>query len=279
KRRNTSLSSLLSPLPPPPPPPPPPQSVLSQGSCRVLKKLKSARQPLEVRVNKKRRQKDIDPIHEEESHEENVEPTTIGRLPLIIVGSNNPVDDQRSFVTKTQVAGLSLSDANDRDAGKDGSSTARKQRRTLGPKRASTGQQNIGFPDVSRRLTEMHRDPTFVQIDTLVERGVFGLLDLLVPDQPRVALVSNGAECIVINKRFYEEHTPPKLMAILRSKVQPYPSDNDLQVSLQTHVDWQQRKKRALQSAMKRGRARHVNVHDSRDTGVPQWTDRRVSRC
>ena len=40
------------------------------------------------------RQKDIDPIHEEESREENVEPTTIGRLPLIIVGSNNPVADQ-----------------------------------------------------------------------------------------------------------------------------------------------------------------------------------------
>jgi len=48
---------------------------------------------------------------------------------------------------------------------------------------------------------------------------VQGLVDVLVPDQPRVALVSNAAECIVINKRFYLEHMPPKQLAVLRSQV------------------------------------------------------------
>ena len=44
-------------------------------------------------------------------------------------------------------------------------------------------------------------------------------MDILAPDQPRVALVSNGVECIVINKRFFLEHTPAKLIALLRRKV------------------------------------------------------------
>ena len=46
-----------------------------------------------------------------------------------------------------------------------------------------------------------------------------GLTGVVFSDQPSLSLVSNGAECIVINKKFYLEHATEETLRGLRKEV------------------------------------------------------------
>lgn len=46
-----------------------------------------------------------------------------------------------------------------------------------------------------------------------------GLADMLFDNQPEFSLVSNGTECIMIEKKFFLEHASQKLMVQLRENV------------------------------------------------------------
>ena len=39
-----------------------------------------------------------------------------------------------------------------------------------------------------------------------------GLADIILGPQPSFCLISNGAECVMINKEFYKEHCPQALI-------------------------------------------------------------------
>ena len=39
-----------------------------------------------------------------------------------------------------------------------------------------------------------------------------GLADIILGPQPSFCLISNGAECVMINKEFYKEHCPQALL-------------------------------------------------------------------
>ena len=54
---------------------------------------------------------------------------------------------------------------------------------------------------------------------TLSCRVVQGLAALVFPDQPSLCLVSNGAECMFIDKRFYMDNCPPELSRRLKTEV------------------------------------------------------------
>ncbi|VDO21667.1 unnamed protein product [Schistosoma margrebowiei] len=53
-----------------------------------------------------------------------------------------------------------------------------------------------------------------------------------------VSLVSDGAECVAINKKFFVEHCPTNFLNWLRSKVQPFPSVEELESKLNTYREW-----------------------------------------
>ncbi|KAH8878465.1 Kinesin heavy chain [Schistosoma japonicum] len=53
-----------------------------------------------------------------------------------------------------------------------------------------------------------------------------------------VSLVSNGAECVAINKQFFVENCPTNFLNWLRSKVQPFPSVDELESKLNTYRQW-----------------------------------------
>ncbi|XP_071483428.1 uncharacterized protein [Diadema antillarum] len=96
----------------------------------------------------------------------------------------------------------------------------------------------------------------FVQIDVLRQKDVFGLPMLcrecgfIDVDQPSLSLVSRGAECIMINKRFFLEQANQYVYRHLKEIVRPYPLGETLQEHLQLHTDWEDYKKRAVSDVL-----------------------------
>ncbi|XP_067685461.1 cyclic nucleotide-binding domain-containing protein 2-like [Haliotis asinina] len=88
-------------------------------------------------------------------------------------------------------------------------------------------------------VTEADENPEFVLVQTLTKGQVFGLEQVVLGDQPSLSLVSNGVECLMINKRFYLDHCPPALLRRLKTQVSPYPSDERLQGDLVVRADWE----------------------------------------
>ncbi|XP_070579571.1 cyclic nucleotide-binding domain-containing protein 2-like isoform X2 [Ptychodera flava] len=116
------------------------------------------------------------------------------------------------------------------------------QKRTL-----ATDLDNAKRPE---ERTEADKHPVFVVLHTLEKGGIFGLAPLVFFDQPSLSLVSNGAECIMIRKKFYMEHTTEDIRRRLRRQVQPYPSDEELQNSLQDYMNWAEYKDQTLSSTV-----------------------------
>ncbi|XP_052779563.1 uncharacterized protein LOC128216902 [Mya arenaria] len=95
-------------------------------------------------------------------------------------------------------------------------------------------------------LSESDLNPQFVQIQTLIKGDVWGLADLMLEAQPSFMVVSNGADCVLINKAFYSRHCSEGLQRQLKQDLCPYPSDDSLQESLQVSVDWDAHRKYEL---------------------------------
>ncbi|XP_001640187.3 uncharacterized protein LOC5520360 isoform X2 [Nematostella vectensis] len=93
-----------------------------------------------------------------------------------------------------------------------------------------------------------------------------GVQSMLFDDQPSLSLVSNGAECIMISKKFYLSHCTDAMRRRLLTTETPYPNDDALQRSLQDKVNWDAYKKKTMKSVvnsmpyMKR-RSEDLQVH------------------
>ncbi|XP_077979880.1 uncharacterized protein LOC144435182 [Glandiceps talaboti] len=101
-----------------------------------------------------------------------------------------------------------------------------------------------------QELTEADKNPEFVVLQTLEKGGIFGLAPLVFFDQPSLSLVSNGAECIMMRKKFYMDYTTEDIRRHLRRHVQPYPSNDELQKSLQDYMNWGEFKYQTLTSTV-----------------------------
>ncbi|XP_039403307.1 cyclic nucleotide-binding domain-containing protein 2-like isoform X4 [Mauremys reevesii] len=99
-------------------------------------------------------------------------------------------------------------------------------------------------------LTSRTETPVIIAIDTLLQGSVFGLLDFFFEDQPNLCVVSNGAECLKISKKFYLHHASKDLLQRLRKKERSYPSDAELKEQLQQEIQWQIFRKAALKSTV-----------------------------
>lgn len=120
------------------------------------------------------------------------------------------------------------------------------------------------FPisEVSRATTssqEHRRHTVFVQLGLLHPRSVFGLSTLLNFEedfqflQPAsVSLVSRGAECVMISKKFFMNQASELTKKWIRHNVRSYPSRATLQRNLQDKINWDAYKQGVIQTVITR---------------------------
>ncbi|PAA86556.1 hypothetical protein BOX15_Mlig008304g2, partial [Macrostomum lignano] len=108
------------------------------------------------------------------------------------------------------------------------------------------------YDDLDAGQVELTHQPEFVHMQTLTRGAVFGLQDLFKPDQPSLCVVSNGAECLLLDKAFFLEHSPRQLLDRLRNRVTHYPSRAQLQTRLQERVNWEAYKQLLVRGAVRR---------------------------
>ncbi|XP_069059561.1 cyclic nucleotide-binding domain-containing protein 2-like [Pleurodeles waltl] len=90
----------------------------------------------------------------------------------------------------------------------------------------------------SRMLEEDGESQIYIHIQTLRSGDVFGLAYAVYDDTPSMALVSDGAECILISKEFFKKNTDEAYLSRLSTKVQPYPSKEMLENKMQDYINW-----------------------------------------
>ncbi|KAJ8297714.1 hypothetical protein KUTeg_024245 [Tegillarca granosa] len=68
-----------------------------------------------------------------------------------------------------------------------------------------------------------------------IEQVAFGMID----KTTSVILVSDGAECILINKKFFKQHLTDRAAKDIRRTYQPLPTEESLQQKLQDKTNWE----------------------------------------
>ncbi|XP_013412839.1 uncharacterized protein LOC106175407 isoform X1 [Lingula anatina] len=118
--------------------------------------------------------------------------------------------------------------------------------------------------DYGARPKDKEDPAMFVTVKTLTKGTVFGLTEFIYGKQTSLSLVSNGAECIMIEKKFFSEHAPQALMNRLREEIFPFPGDEELQQGLQTRVSWEAHKRAAFSQTIRAIQMKKTNVQDTR---------------
>lgn len=93
-----------------------------------------------------------------------------------------------------------------------------------------------------------------VQVNTITNGQIFGLDDIMidkrVEQRQSFSVFSGGADVIFIDKYFFKENMTERFRSQLVKFFCPYPSDEELQEQLQTHVDWNAYKERTLSKTL-----------------------------
>ncbi|XP_073518160.1 uncharacterized protein [Phyllobates terribilis] len=79
----------------------------------------------------------------------------------------------------------------------------------------------------------------FIHLQTLRAGEVFGLVYTIFENTLGMALVSDGAECIVISKEFFKKQMNEEYIHKLSRHIQPYPTREKLQQKMQDYMKWQ----------------------------------------
>ncbi|XP_077870074.1 uncharacterized protein LOC102803708 [Saccoglossus kowalevskii] len=100
--------------------------------------------------------------------------------------------------------------------------------------------------------SQNHKNNVFIKLDILERGSVFGLLDVAFGDQPSLSLVSNGAECILISKKFYLKYASEANIKSIVKEMRPYPSEETLTADLEQKINWTSFRKDRYHSAIGR---------------------------
>ncbi|XP_071496196.1 uncharacterized protein [Diadema antillarum] len=107
-------------------------------------------------------------------------------------------------------------------------------------------------------------DYKFVMIDTIEKGGVFGVLDLAFGAQPSLSLVSNGAECIMVKKKFYKKHADDKAIWGITESLRPYPDEETLTKDLKEKLTWKDHRDATLKATAQRFKRMRKRLADPR---------------
>ncbi|XP_064629939.1 uncharacterized protein LOC135488914 isoform X2 [Lineus longissimus] len=95
------------------------------------------------------------------------------------------------------------------------------------------------LPFGREKATEADLHPTFIVVQVLERGQYFGVGQMVFREQTSLSIVSNGAECIMISKKFFKEHSNDMIMRDLRRGEIPYPMEEEMQANLQNSVNWE----------------------------------------
>nr|XP_054750195.1 uncharacterized protein LOC129255905 [Lytechinus pictus] len=131
---------------------------------------------------------------------------------------------------------------------------ADKQKSNVGKKK--TLLDDIGGSDVEGVDVDENTEPIWVRVQTLIKGSVFGLADMAYESQPSFAVISNGAECILLSKKLYMEHASMRMISKLRTQYQRYPPEEELQMGLEVKLKWDLYKTDTLKGTLKESKLR-----------------------
>ncbi|XP_060065926.1 uncharacterized protein LOC132546234 [Ylistrum balloti] len=102
-------------------------------------------------------------------------------------------------------------------------------------------------PEFKEQLTS-RRENVFVMIELLHPKDTFGIntltgwgsddIDDMLNDSPPTALVSNGAEVVMLSKKVFLKYMNDDVRCMLRENVRAYPKETVMQDNLQRKLDW-----------------------------------------
>ncbi|XP_069129692.1 uncharacterized protein [Argopecten irradians] len=100
--------------------------------------------------------------------------------------------------------------------------------------------------------TTSRRENIFVMIELLHPKDAFGIntltgwgsddIDDMLNESPPTALVSNGAEVVMLSKKVFLKYVNDDVRCMLRENVRAYPKENVMQDNLQRKLDWDEYK-------------------------------------
>ncbi|CAL1531380.1 unnamed protein product [Lymnaea stagnalis] len=120
------------------------------------------------------------------------------------------------------------------------------------PKRQSYGLQPPALPQiVSTPMSSRHpiARKVFIEVARLESGDVFGLDQVVLGAMRNVtscSLVSDGAEVVLINKKFFKKYLTEETLKTMRQKIRPLPSEKSLQNNLDTLKTWEKFKSHTL---------------------------------
>jgi len=78
----------------------------------------------------------------------------------------------------------------------------------------------------------------FLKIQSVYPGETFGFEDILFDSQPNMQLISNGCECILIQKDFFIQNSTTEYLKKLRRVIYPFPELKEIEANYAKHVKW-----------------------------------------
>ncbi|CAD5122959.1 DgyrCDS11350 [Dimorphilus gyrociliatus] len=107
------------------------------------------------------------------------------------------------------------------------------------------------YKNKKKDACEADIDPIYVEIQTLTKGQVFGLQHCFLDNQPSLSVVSNGTECILIDKKLYKMQLTTSGIEELKLEMASYPSDEFFQRLIDDRAEWQAYRLKALKNTLK----------------------------
>lgn len=136
----------------------------------------------------------------------------------------------------------------------EGEAAIRQAETTMGQGRktiADEFEDNRKNNDSDESDEEEEDQSSFIELCVLERGQYFGLTNALYSEQPSLILVSNGAECIMISKKFFLEKCSDEVLRNINKIESPFPNDDDLQKRFQEYVNWTFHRKQIYNSLVK----------------------------
>lgn len=120
---------------------------------------------------------------------------------------------------------------------------------------ARTNEILLFFQITPAQLDETEEE-VFVRLQILERGQYFGVTDFVFADQPSLILISNGAECMMVAKKFYLKFASENCLRRLRKTEVPYPSAQELGRKLEEFWTWQRRKQHIMKDSLQAAESR-----------------------